>query len=97
MLGDTGTSTFVFIACADPDDDPFDPETQRTVGQLLRQIDFNRVPYEREFVVYRFATNVLYLLLGWSVQATDVGRHPSRLAPLRAGTQAAQARRIRSS
>jgi hypothetical protein len=32
--------------------------------QLLRQIDFDRVPYEREFVTYRFATNVLYLLLG---------------------------------
>ncbi|WP_326554972.1 lantibiotic dehydratase C-terminal domain-containing protein [Micromonospora sp. NBC_01813] len=32
--------------------------------QLLQQIDFDRVPYEREFVTYRFATNVLYLLLG---------------------------------
>ncbi|MFY1633386.1 hypothetical protein ACN27F_08920 [Solwaraspora sp. WMMB335] len=32
--------------------------------QLLGQIDFSRVPYEREFVTYRFATNVLYLLLG---------------------------------
>ncbi|RKR91994.1 lantibiotic biosynthesis dehydratase-like protein [Micromonospora pisi] len=31
--------------------------------QLLQQIDFNRVRHQREFVVYRFATNVLYLLL----------------------------------
>ncbi|MFY1695233.1 lantibiotic dehydratase C-terminal domain-containing protein [Solwaraspora sp. WMMA2101] len=40
--------------------------------QLLRQVDFDRVPYEREFVTYRFATNVLYLLLGLlDVQPTE--------------------------
>lgn len=45
----------------------WDP-TQRTefsaYHEQLRKVDFEKVPFAREFVVYRFATNILYQLLG---------------------------------
>ncbi|WP_027344871.1 lantibiotic dehydratase C-terminal domain-containing protein [Hamadaea tsunoensis] len=45
----------------------WDPDQRTEYSEYhkeLRKIDFQKAPYEREFVVYRFNTNMLYLLLG---------------------------------
>ncbi|MEV4412742.1 lantibiotic dehydratase C-terminal domain-containing protein [Catellatospora sp. NPDC049609] len=45
----------------------WDPDRRTEYSEFhaqLRQVDFEKVPYARQFVVYRFATNVLYQLLG---------------------------------